>query len=33
VAVRHRRKGDLGQMNLEEFASIIGEDAQSKKID
>lgn len=33
VAVRHRRKGDLGQMELEEFVAIIEEEVRSKKLD
>jgi len=33
VAVRHRRRGDLGQMTLEAFVSIIEEEVRSKKPD
>jgi threonyl-tRNA synthetase len=33
VAVRHRRKGDLGQMKPEEFLALIGEEVESKRIE
>jgi len=33
VAVRHRRKGDLGQMTLEEFLELISEEVASKTIE
>jgi len=33
VAVRHRRKGDLGQMTLEEFLELISEEVATKTIE
>ena len=33
VAVRHRRKGDLGQMKLDEFLALISEEVASKTIE
>jgi len=33
VAVRHRRKGDLGQMKLEQFNGLIREEVESKTLD
>ncbi len=33
VAVRHRRKGDLGQMKLDEFLALISEEVGSKTIE
>ena len=33
VAVRHRRRGDLGQMKLEEFIALICEEVETKRIE
>jgi len=33
VAVRHRRRGDLGRMKLDEFVAIVSEEVESKKLD
>jgi threonyl-tRNA synthetase len=33
VAVRHRRKGDLGQMNLDQFSGLLREEVESKALE
>ena len=33
VAVRHRRKGDLGQMKLEQFGGLVREEVESKALE